>query len=229
MLQLVIANRNYSSWSLRAWLYLVESGIRFEEIRIPLFTGQWQERIGKYSPVGRVPVLVDGGLSVWDSTAIIEYVHEQYPDAVGWPAGVKQRARARSLCAEMHSGFLALRDELPQNLKVLSALDPGSLSEACRTQIRRIDQIWSECREENRATGNWLFGKFTIADVMFAPVALRFVSYGIAVSPPAREYIDAVTDLKSVRQWVDAAKSEKESIAFIDQRVPAAQTDLTLG
>ena len=229
MLQLVIANRNYSSWSLRAWLYLAESGIEFEEIRIPLFTDQWREEIARYSPVGRVPVLIDDGFSIWDSTAIIEYAREQFPGAVDWPEDRKQRAHARSISAEMHSGFLALRDELPQNLRARCPLDTQSLGEECRQQIQRVDQIWSECRNENRSSGKWLFGTFSIADVMFAPVALRFVTYEIAVSPEAGEFMDAVCGLQSVQQWIAAAREEKESISFIDQRIPASETDLTLG
>lgn len=229
MLQLVFANRNYSSWSLRAWLYLVESGVEFEEVRIPLFTDQWREEIARYSPVGRVPVLIDDGFSIWDSTAIIEYVREQFPGAVGWPEDRKQRARARSISAEMHSGFLALRDELPQNLRARCPLDTQSLSEECRQQIQRIDQIWSGCRNENRSPGGWLFGEFSIADVMFAPVALRFVTYGIQVSSETREFIDAVMGLQSVQQWIASAREETESIPFIDQRIPARDTDLTLG
>ena len=229
MLQLVIANRNYSSWSRRAWLYLAESGIEFEEIRIPLFTDQWREEIARYSPVGRVPVLIDDGFSIWDSTAIIEYAREQFPQAIGWPADREQRARARSVCAEMHSGFMALRDELPQNLRAHCPLDPQSLSEDCRQQIQRVDHIWSECRNDNRSSGKWLFGTFSIADVMFAPVALRFVTYEIAVSPEASEFMDAVCGLQSVQQWIAAAREEKESISFIDQRIPARETDLTLG
>jgi glutathione S-transferase len=229
MLQLVIANRNYSSWSLRAWLYLAESGIEFEEIRIPLFTDQWREEIARYSPVGRVPVLIDDGFSIWDSTAIIEYAREQFPGAVGWPEDRKQRARARSISAEMHSGFLALRDELPQNLRARCPLDTQSLSEQCKQQIQRIDQIWSKCRIENRSPGGWLFGKFSIADVMFAPVALRFVTYRIQVSSHAQEFIDAIIGLRSVQQWIASASEETESIPFIDQRTPAIETDLTLG
>jgi glutathione S-transferase len=229
MLQLVIANRNYSSWSFRAWMYLVESGIEFEEIRIPLFTGQWREEIARYSPVGRAPVLIDDGFSIWDSAAIIEYVREQFTGSVDWPDGREQRARARSISAEMHSGFLALRDELPQNLRARFPLDPQSLSEECRQQIQRVDQIWSECRNENRSSGKWLFGTFSIADVMFAPVALRFATYKIDVSPVSREFIDAVCGLQSVQQWIAAAREETESISFIDQRIPARETDLTPG
>ena len=135
MYKLVIANKNYSSWSLRAWLYLTESNIAFEEIRIPLFTGNWQEEVARYSPGGLVPVLLDDDMTVWDSMAIIEHVREQHPDAVGWPVSNVARAHARSVSAEMHSGFLALRGELPQNLRIRRKLDLGQLSEKCRKDI----------------------------------------------------------------------------------------------
>ena len=229
MYKLVIANRNYSSWSLRAWLHLVESKIDFEEIRIALFTKTWQEEIARYSPGGRVPVLLDDGITVWDSLAIMEYVREQCPDAVGWPEAAAARAHARSISAEMHSGFLAVRDELPQNLRVRREMDIGQLSAACRQQIRRIDEMWADCRRQYGGAGTWLFGDFSIADVMFAPVALRFVTYSISVSGLAREYVDAVGELASVQQWIEAAQAESESLSFIDELVPAKDSPLTPG
>lgn len=229
MYKLVIANRNYSSWSLRAWLYLVESKLEFEEIRIPLFTNAWQEEIARYSPGGRVPVLLDDGITVWDSLAIMEYVREQSPNAVDWPETAAVRAHARSVSAEMHSGFLALRDELPQNLRVRHEMDVGQLSAACRQQIARIDGIWAGCRRQYGEAGRWLFGDFSIADVMFAPVALRFVTYSIHVSGLAREFVEAVCALASVQQWIEAAQTESESLSFIDELVPAKDSPLTPG
>ena len=229
MYKLVIANRNYSSWSLRAWLFLTESKVPFEEIRIPMFTDTWREEIARYSPVGRVPVLLDGDITVWDSTAIFEYVREKRPDAVGWPASAGERAYARSVCAEMHSSFLAVRDELPQNLRTLKKLDPGQLSDSCRQQIGRIDGIWTDCRRKHGKSGKWLFGDFCIADIMFTPVALRFVSYSIPVSRRSQEFIDAVCASISVQKWIEAARSEPETIDFIDELIPAADTPLTLG
>jgi glutathione S-transferase len=216
MYKLVIANRNYSSWSLRAWLHLVESNIPFEEIRIPLYTGSWQQEIARYSPGGLVPVLLDDGITVWDSMAIIEYIREQHPDAVGWPEPGPARACARSVSAEMHSGFLAVRNELPQNLRAGCKLDVNQLSASCQKQIARIDEIWSDCRRTHGGPGKWLFGDFSIADVMFAPVALRFVTYSIPVSNYAREFIEAVRGLNSVQQWTDAARAEPESISLYD-------------
>jgi glutathione S-transferase len=229
MYQLVIANRNYSSWSLRAWLYLTESGIPFEEIRIPLFTGKWRSQIAKYSPAGRVPVLLDDGIAVWDTMAIMEHIREKHPDAVGWPEPAPARANARSISAEMHSGFLALRDELPQNLRARNQLDQDQLSSSCREQIARIDQIWTDCRCQYGASGDWLFGDFSIADVMFAPVALRFVTYSIQVGSRAQEYVEVVKGADSVQQWAEAARAEPESLSFIDELEPAASSPLTPG
>jgi glutathione S-transferase len=217
MLELIIGNKNYSSWSLRAWLYLRESGVPFEEIRIPLFSGtSWRERLAKYTPAGRVPVLVDGDLSVWDSLAICEYVREKEAGAVGWPVDVRARAHARSVVAEMHSGFLGIRSELPQNIRARRPLELSQLSEGCRNEVRRIDQLWSEARESYRGGGPWLFGQFSIADVMYAPVALRFVTYSIPLSSEARQFVDRVEDLDSIREWSRESARERESIGFID-------------
>jgi glutathione S-transferase len=229
MYRLVIANRNYSSWSLRAWLFLTESNIPFEEIRVPLFTGDWQREIAKYSPAGRVPVLLDDELAVWDTMAIMAHVREKNPLAVGWPRSAVARAQARSISAEMHSGFIAVRDELPQNLRARNRIDRSQLSDACKQQIERIDGIWAECRSKYGDAGDWLYGDFTIADVMYAPVALRFVTYSIPVSEHARQFVDAVQRLESVQQWIEAARAETESLSFIDELTPAASSPLTLG
>lgn len=230
MLRLVIGNRNYSSWSLRAWLYLRESGIEFELTRIPLFTkADWRGEIAKYSPAGRVPVLVDGDVTVWDSLAIFEYLRERYDSAVGWPADPVARARAWSVAAEMHSGFIALRDELPQNLRARRTRALADLSLTCRDQIRRIESIWTAARAEFGADGPWLFGPFSTADVMFAPVALRFVTYSIPLAARARWFVDQVREMASVAEWVAEAEREPESLPFIDELLPADDTPLTLG
>ncbi len=229
MYQLVIANRNYSSWSLRAWLFLTESKISFELTRIPMFTESWQTEIARYSPAGRVPVLLDEAVTVWDSAAIIEYVRQRHPNAIGWPAAEEMEAHARSISAEMHSGFLAIRDELPQNIRARNDRDPNQLSQACRDQIERVDEVWADCRNRYEGLGQWLFGEFSLADVMFAPVALRFVTYSIPVSSRAQDYIRAVCDSISVQEWIKLAREEVESIDFIDDLVPAAESPLTLG
>ena len=229
MYQLVIANRNYSSWSLRAWLFLTESGVAFEEIRVPMFTETWRADIARYSPAGRVPVLLDGDVTVWDSTAIFEYVREAHPDAVGWPEHAGSRAHARSVSAEMHAGFLAIRDELPQNIRAKHEYDPARLSESCQRQIGRVDEIWANCRERQAGDSEWLFGGFSLADIMFAPVALRFVTYSVPVSARASEFVAAVCRLETVQTWIAASRAEVETIPFIDELVPAASSPLTLG
>jgi glutathione S-transferase len=226
MYKLVIGNRNYSSWSLRAWFFLTESGVSFEEIRIPLFTETWSAQITAYPSAGRVPVLLDDDITVWDTTAIIEYVRERHPTTTGWPESARIRAHAQSVSAEMHSGFLAVRDELPQNIRARNKLELNQLSAACRNQIDRIDEIWTDCRRRYGESGEWLFGEFSIADVIFAPVALRFVTYSIPVSDKAREFVDAVQGSESVQQWIKAARREPESISFIDELVPAESSPL---
>ncbi|MEO1573479.1 MAG: glutathione S-transferase family protein [Pseudomonadota bacterium] len=227
MYTLVIGNRNYSSWSLRAWLALKHSGAAFEVVRVPLFTDEWITQIQRYSPAGRVPVLIDGDLHIWDSSAIIEHLREKAPGAVGWPEDPARRALARSVSGEMHSGFIAIRDELPQNLRARTTLDPATLSASCRDQIARIDAIWSQCYEQY--DGPWLFGEFCIADIMYLPVALRFVTYGIQVSDGARRFVDAVLACSTTVEWIQGAREESEALDFIDNLTPATDSPLTLG
>jgi glutathione S-transferase len=227
--QLVIGNRNYSSWSLRAWLFLRESGIAFEEIRIPLFTAEHAETVARYSPTGRVPVLLDGDLRIWDTMSIFEYVRERHPGAVGWPADVAVRAEARSIAAEMHSGFLAIRDELPLNVRLRRRCDEAGLTPGARKQIERVRSIWGSCRQRFHDAGPWLFGGFSIADVMYAPMALRFVTYEIPVPSPARSFIDAVTSLPAMQEWIRDAAREPERLEFLDAQVLSQNSPLTLG
>ncbi len=222
-LTLVIGNRNYSSWSLRAWLYLRESGLEFEEVNISLHVGNWRDEVAKYTSAGRVPVLIDDDITVWDSMAIFAHLLERYPDAVGWPADPVQRALARSISAEMHSGFLAIRDALPQNIRIRRT---AFVSDVCRAQIDRVQSIWRECRERFGDRGPWLFGELGIADVMFAPVALRFVSYGIPVEGRAAEFVDATLALPSVQEWISAAQDEGLALDFVDE---LGKGDMILG
>lgn len=229
MYKLVIANRNYSSWSLRAWLYLTESKIPFEEIRLSLFTDSWSQDIAGWSPAGRVPVLVDGEVCVWDTMAIMEYLRHKHSNVVDWPEMDHQRAHALSISAEMHSGFLALRDQLPQNLRARREKDTDRFSDTCRSQIARIDEIWSECRDRYGRSGDWLFGGFSIADIMYAPVALRFITYDVPISAKSREFVTAIETLESVQKWVSLAQEEPESLSFIDDLLPAGSSPLTLG
>lgn len=229
MLKLVIGNYNYSSWSLRAWLHLRASGIEFEVERLALFSEDWPQCVAQYSPAGRVPVLRDEDLAVWDSLAIIEYVIERYPEAVGWPKDRYARARARSISAEMHSGFIAIRNELPQNIRLRRKLSPNELSAACRHQLERIDAIWSDCRSAGTCAGPWLFGSLSVADIMFAPVALRLITYGITLSDKAEEFVSAVRDFVPIAEWIAAAEAETETLAFIDELQPVGATPLTPG
>lgn len=229
MLKLILGNKNYSSWSLRAWLFLKESHIPFEEIRISLFDGDWRDKLATYTPAGRVPVVVDGDVSVWDSFAIFNYVRDLHPQAVGWPDGRRARAEAYSVAAEMHSGFLAIRDELPQNVRATTELPLSSLSEACQSQVARIDEIWSGARSAYSDRGPWLFGDLSIADIMYAPVALRFVTYSIPLSRDAQQFVDRVVELPSIKEWIRDSKAEPERLRFIDDLVPTSKSPLTPG
>ena len=226
---LVIGNKNYSSWSLRAWLFLRASGLEFNEVRIPLFVDGWRDQIARHSPAGRVPVLVDGELSVWDTMAIYSHVREAHPQAVGWPAGREARAVARSIAAEMHSGFLGVRSQLPQNLRARRRRELGELSERTRIQVKRILEIWTDCRRRFGQGGPWLFGAFSLADVVFAPVALRFVTYDIPVEGAAAQFVAAVQAHPDVGQWVDEAAAETERIVSVDELIPADESPMTLG
>ncbi len=215
MLRLVIGSKTYSSWSLRPWLLLREGGVAFEEVRIP-FSGAWRDEVRRLSPTGRVPVLWDGELVVWESLAICEYVAEQRRELAGWPADAKRRAQARAVAAEMHSGFVALRSELPQNLRVRGRVAPDALSATCRADVARIEALWSSCLRESG--GPWLFGAFGIADAMYAPVALRFTSYGVALGAEAEAYRARVEALPSVQAWILDARREPERVADTDTR-----------
>ncbi|MBF8270854.1 MAG: glutathione S-transferase family protein [Gammaproteobacteria bacterium] len=209
-MKLVIGNKNYSSWSLRPWLLLRQIGIGFEEIQVSLRTEGLSERLRQYSPSGKVPVLLDRGLTIWDSLAICEYVSEQYLSGKGWPQDPGQRAEARSVSAEMHSGFTALRSEMPMNCRARRTVN---ISDAARRDIDRIEQIWSTCLDKNSGEGPWLFGGFSIADCMYAPVVLRFVTYGIHTSELNRNYLNTVAGNKHLLEWLAAAKTETEILA----------------
>jgi glutathione S-transferase len=208
-LTLVIGNKNYSSWSLRPWLFMKNTGLPFTEIRIPLFTTTMTEQIARYSPSGRVPVLLDGDLRVWESLAICEYLAERFPHAQGWPGDLKARALARAVACEMHAGFAALRAELPMNCRARRTLQP---SPAAQADIERVISLWQSCREQYGQGGPWLFGAFTIADAMFAPVASRFITYGVALPDSARDYVAALNAQPAFREWMAAAHAETEVI-----------------
>lgn len=207
-LTLVMGNKAYSSWSLRPWLALKQAGLPFAETVIPLRQPDTAARIAEHSPSGRVPSLIHGGLTVWDSLAICEYVAELAPDAGLWPADRAARAVARAVSAEMHSGFVSLRTTMPMNLK--SDRKGQGLTETTAADITRIEALWADARTRFGipAGGPFLFGAFTIADAMFAPVVTRLETYGAPVSPESRAYMDAVLALPAMREWIVAAKAE---------------------
>jgi len=211
-LKLVIGNKNYSSWSMRPWVALKACDIAFEEVFIPLYTGEAdKKRILDVTRSGKVPVLIDGDITVWDSLAIIEYAAEKFPRAGLWPEDSARRAHARSISAEMHSGFAALRNECGMNLhRPVKAI---TLSANAEADIARVQEIWTDCRDRYGQGGSFLFGSFSAADAMFAPVVHRFRTYAIEVSPAVQAYMDAMMALPAFRQWTEAGLAETLVIA----------------
>ncbi|MEN4917285.1 glutathione S-transferase family protein [Achromobacter spanius] len=211
MYTLIIGNKNYSSWSMRPWIALRAAGVPFTEQKVGLFTEEFAKRLGAVSPAGLVPVLLDGDFAVWDSLAICEYAAERHPDAGLWPQDAKARARARSLAAQMHSGFPALRQAMPMNIE---ADLPGiEFPEAAQQDISRMQAIWHDTRAEFGQGGPFLFGKFSVADAFFAPVVSRFVTYGVAAAGPVRDYMDAVLALPAMQEWMRDARAEATFVA----------------
>ena len=197
-LKLVIGNKNYSSWSMRPWLALRASNIPFEEVFIPLYTGAAdKQRILDVSRAGKVPVLIDGDVTIWDSLSIIEYIAERFPEKRLWPEHPAHRAHARSISAEMHSGFAALRNECGMNLhRPIGAIE---LSADARANVARVQEIWAECLKRYR--GPFLFGAFGAVDAMFAPVVHRFRTYAIEVAKETQAYMDTMMALPAFAQW----------------------------
>ncbi|MGH8396926.1 MAG: glutathione S-transferase family protein [Gammaproteobacteria bacterium] len=208
--ELIIGNKVYSSWSLRAWLALKHTGVPFTETVLFMDTPKFKPAILKYSPTGKVPFLKHGSLGIWDSLAICEYLAEQLPAAKLWPEDATARALARSVSAEMHSGFMAIRKNMPFNCRA-SGRHVNESAEL-ETEINRVTELWRECRKHHGQDGPWLFGRFSIADAMYIPVALRFVTYGTKLDGTARSYLETVQSLRAIREWIAAAKLEKEVI-----------------
>lgn len=206
---LVIANRKYSSWSLRPWLAMKHLGLDFEEIMIPLYRPDSKEQILAHSGSGKVPVLKHDGVTVWESLAICEYLAELFPKAGLWPAERGARARARAISHEMHGGFQALRANMPCNF--LASYPGRGRTPEVDDEIRRIIAIWEDCLK--RFGGPFLFGAFTIADAMYAPVVSRFRTYGVPLSPAAGTYADAVWALPEMQAWLNGARAEPYTIA----------------
>lgn len=209
-LTLVIGNKNYSSWSLRAWLLLSAFDLKFTEIRVPLSTESSHAELLRYSRAGRVPVLLDGELVIWDSLAICEYVNEKFLAGRGWPELIAARSQGRSAVAEMHSGFETLRSRMPMNCRAVNR--KIALDEPLQADIRRIDELWCELRDDFSTAGPWLLGQFSIADCFFAPVASRFSTYGVPLSESADAYRQILMAHPMMQRWMQAAKAEVEVI-----------------
>jgi glutathione S-transferase len=206
-LKLVIGNKNYSSWSMRPWLALRANNVAFDEVLIPLYTGEAdKQRILNFTHSGKVPALIDGDVTIWDSLSIIEYVAELFPETRLWPEDRARRAHARSISAEMHSGFAALRNECGMNLHRPIGAIP--LSADARANVARIQEIWIECRERCGKLGPYLFGAFGAADAMFAPVVHRFRTYAITVAPEAQAYMETMMSLPAFQEWTRAGLAE---------------------
>jgi glutathione S-transferase len=219
MLKLVIGNKNYSSWSMRPWIGLRAAGIPFEEEVISLYVEGSKERITERPPAGKVPILIDGDVKVWESLAILEYAAEKFPAANLWPADAAARAHARAISAEMHAGFQALRNECGMNMW----RPPGrrELSADAKANVARIQALWLEARRRFGVGGPFLFGSFTAADAMYAPVVSRFETYAIDVSAPVKAYMQAMIALPAWQEWRRAALSETWVIPSFEYDWPA--------
>jgi glutathione S-transferase len=212
-LKLVIGNKNYSSWSMRPWVAMTAFNIPFEEINIALYQSETSAAIAHYSLAGRVPVLIAGETTIWDSLAICEYLAEQFPERNMWPRNVAQRAIARSMCAEMHSGFQHLRSAMWMNIR---ARFPGKgRTPGAQADIGRISEMWENCLSTAGAH-QFLFGEFSIADAYFAPVAMRFCTYAVSLAPALQAYVDRVVAHPAVAQWMSEALSETDCLSAFD-------------
>lgn len=205
-LHLIIANKNYSSWSFRPWLAMKVARIAFEETLIPLDAPDFKARLATFGGAGKVPVLVDGETCVWESLAILEYLAEKFPAAVLWPGEPAARAHARAVASEMHSGFSALRSHLPMNIR--RPVIPRSLDAVAAGDVARIEAIWTESRERFGGAGSFLYGAFGAADAMYAPVVWRFHTYAVEVGAVARAYMAALAELPAWGEWREAARRE---------------------
>lgn len=207
-LELVIGNKAYSSWSLRPWLVLKHLDVSFTETRVPLYVHGYKEELLKHGPSGKVPILKHGRLTIWDSFAICEYLAELFPKAGLWPEDAAPRALARAVSAEMHSGFTAIRSAMPFNCRARGRHVP--LTAEIQKEIDRVQALWRGLREAHGKGGPWLFGRFTIADAMFIPVALRFVTYTVPLDAVGQAYAGAAADHPPVCEWAAAAEKETE-------------------
>ncbi|MEY2657950.1 MAG: hypothetical protein RLZZ395_1692 [Pseudomonadota bacterium] len=217
-LKLYIGNKNYSSWSMRPWVLMRQAGIDFEEVMVRFDSfeagSNFKTTMQAVTPVGKVPVLVDGDVAVWDTLAMAEYLAERFADLQLWPAAVADRARARSICAEMHSGFGALRSKCPMNIEArLPEVGQQVMQHSdVQADLQRLSAMWGELIDHHG--GPMLFGRFTIADAFFAPVAMRVNTYGLCLPPKAAQYVQRLSALRSVQQWVEEALQENDFLDF---------------
>lgn len=205
MLKLVIGNKNYSSWSMRPWVLLTHFNIAFDEVQIALFTENYQEELAKYSPSLKVPVLIDGDTTIWDSVAICEYASEKFLGGAALPESSEDRAICRAYCAEMHAGFFAIRNQLPMNCRARKSLP---LNAELKAEIARIQGLWEEARQTYQDQGPYLFGGFSMADAFYAPVVMRFMTYGVPLSDCSQEYAQTMLANDAIQTWVEDAKAE---------------------
>ncbi len=212
-MKLVIGNKNYSSWSMRPWVFLSEFEIPFQEEKVPLFQENTNTQLEQYNSDYKVPILVDGDITIWDSLAIMEYVNETYLDNMGVPQDKSARALCRSMCAEMHSSFFSLREELGMNIKKNIKTNPNKQT---ITEINRIEDLWEQCLTEYSHNGPYLLGSFSMADAMFIPVAMRFISHNISLQSKSMQYIDTILQNEHVQHWIASAKTETECIQAFD-------------
>lgn len=206
-MKLYIGNQNYSSWSLRAWLIFRQYDIDVSVEKLTLFTDEFYQTLKGVTPAAKVPTFVADGVTVWDSLAILEYVNETYLDGKAWPHSQSDRAKARALSAEMHAGFIALRNEMPMNCRAKRKV---TLSDQAKADIERIDQVWSEQMEQY--PDGWLFGEWSIADAMYAPVVLRMLTYGITLSEKATQYQQKVLNSDTMQRWLREASLETDIV-----------------
>jgi glutathione S-transferase len=226
MPRLIIGNKLYSSWSLRPWLLMKALELPFEESVVPLYRPDSKSKLLQYSPAGKVPILIDGAVTVWESIAIIEYLAEKHSQAGIWPRDAQARAQARAICAEMHAGFGALRQACPMNLgKRFAMRDRG---EAIAQDVARVTAIFRDARSQFGTRGPFLYGDFTAADAMYAPIVTRLDTYSIPVEDVSRRYIDAVLQHPAFRAWREAALAEPWVIADAEADEPAIEVFRTV-
>ncbi len=208
--KLIIGNQNYSSWSMRPWLFVKYHELDIDIEKIALFEDASVRKLGQHFSNGKVPLLINDGLEIWDTIAILEYLSESYPHTQGWPENQQARSVARSVCAEMHSSFSSLRNELPMNCR---RFFPGyKASDATLVDVARISAIWNHCRSHYGDNGPWLFGEFSIADAMYAPVVMRYRSVEVELDEVSQAYCATMHNCPSVQQWLAEGKHEKEIV-----------------